>query len=434
MATTTQTAEAGTSRPPPAERAAAALDAALSRLSSSPRPRPIWLDCDPGHDDAMAILLACHLPQHCRLVGVSTVACNQSLEKVTRNALDVLSAVGCGGGRVPVVAGAARPLVRPGLPPGCPEIHGDSGLDGPEGGPLLPHCGDAPLMDDEAQRPAVAVMHAAIARAAAAEVEAEAAAETGGDGRAPRPPGAPPSARPRAAPRVALVCTGALTNAALLLSVYPQVAGVVEVFVMGGATTGVGNTSPCAEFNIQTDPEALAVLLRAAEPAPTGGAAPGPSAPHPPLRLTLVPLEVTHTALVTPGVLRRLGCGGGGGGGGGGDGPPATPFRRMLGDLLTFFAGSYKRTFAFDHPPLHDPCAVLAAVAPSLFDARRERCEVVTACPLTAGQTVLDRWRQLGRPENVTVAHAMDVEAFWEVVAGAVERADAASPLNKQGT
>jgi inosine-uridine nucleoside N-ribohydrolase len=185
----------------------------------------------------------------------------------------------------------------------------------------------------------------------------------------------------------------------------------------------VGNTSPCAEFNIQTDPEALAVLLRAAEPLPVSESAQPPPPLIPPLRLTLVPLELTHTALVTPTVLRRLGCCC--------DESTPTPFRRMLGDLLTFFAASYKRTFAFDHPPLHDPCAVLAALAPALFDMRRERCEVSTACALTAGQTVLDRWRQLGRPENVTVAHSMDVEAFWEVVARAVDGADAASPLNR---
>lgn len=238
------------------------------------------------------------------------------------------------------------------------------------------------------------------------------------------------------------MCTGALTNAALLFSVHPDAAALCEVFVMGGATTGVGNTSPCAEFNIQTDPEALAVLLRAAEPPPPPppleqGQAPPPSPFPPPLHLTLVPLEVTHTALVTPAVLRRLGCGGGSGDDDDGERdatrappPPPTPFRRMLGDLLTFFAASYKRTFGFDHPPLHDPCAVLCALAPSLFEARRERVEVSTACALTSGQLVLDRWRQLGRPDNVTVAHAMDVEAFWEAVARAVDRADGASPLN----
>jgi inosine-uridine nucleoside N-ribohydrolase len=421
MATTTTTAAQPASAAPDAARpsaaaarASSALDAALP---STRRPRPVYLDCDPGHDDAVAILLASHLPEHCRLLGVSTVACNQSLGKVTRNALDVLSAVGRGGGAVPVVAGAARPLVRPGLLPGCPEIHGDSGLDGPAGGPLLPHCGDTAVGGEGVV--AVEAMYAAIARAAREEAEAEEAAARG-RGEA----GAPPQAAP---PRVALVCTGALTNAALLFSVHPDAASLCEVFVMGGSTTGVGNTSPCAEFNIQTDPEALAVLLRAAEPLPlVEGAQPPPLPPPPPvppLRLTLVPLELTHTALVTPAVLRRLGCCC--------DASSPTPFRRMLGDLLTFFAASYKRTFAFDHPPLHDPCAVLAALAPALFDTRRERCEVSTACSLTAGQTVLDRWRQLGRPENVTVAHSMDVEAFWEVVARAVDGADAVSPLNR---
>lgn len=468
MATTTTVAADSS---PAAQRAQRALDAALhtSSPSSSARPRPLWLDCDPGHDDAVAILLAAHLPLHCRLLGLSTVACNQSLEKVTRNALDVLSAVGLGGGggggrgAVPVVAGAARPLVRPGLLPGCPEIHGDSGLDGPGGGPLLPRCGDRAVGEEEegprgqgaargtTATSAVEVMYAAIARAAREEAEADdedAARSVGGGGGAAAAGAATTTttATPPPPPRVALVCTGALTNAALLFSVHPDAAALCEVFVMGGATTGVGNTSPCAEFNIQTDPEALAVLLRAAEPPPPlqqckEGAEeerPEDDAPPPfppPLHLTLVPLEVTHTALVTPAVLRRLGCGGSGGDDDGEQDaerppPPPTSFRRMLGDLLTFFAASYKRTFGFDHPPLHDPCAVLCALAPSLFEARRERVEVSTACALTSGQLVLDRWRQLGRPENVTVAHAMDVEAFWEAVARAVDRADGASPLN----
>jgi len=458
-------ADAARQDPDPFRRARAALAKAAAPCGG--RPRPLWLDCDPGHDDAMAILLAAHLPASCRLIGVSTVACNQSLEKVTRNALDVLAAVGRGGGRVPVVAGAARPLIRAGLPAGCPDIHGDSGLDGPRGGPLLPRCGD----EAEGGRPAVEAMYAAIARAAreeaTAEAEAEAEAEvaragagaaaTAGEEGAARTGQGRGRGRGRggAPPRVALVCTAALTNAALLFSVRPECAALCEVFVMGGAVTGVGNTSPSAEFNIQTDPESLAVLLRAAEPlppplpptTPAGVDAGGDPAAAPlprPLHLTLVPLELTHTALVTPRVLGRLGCGRRPAAAAAAAGEQeeqaaaaagaaaASPFRCMLGELLTYFAASYERTFAFEHPPLHDPCAVLAALAPSLFDLRRGRVEVSTHCPLTAGATVLDRWRQLGRPDNVTVAHGMDVAAFWEAVATAVDSADAVSPLNKK--
>jgi inosine-uridine nucleoside N-ribohydrolase len=413
----------------------------------------------------MALLLAAHSSRYCRLLGVSTVACNAPLGATTQNAIDILHAL-ARAHDVPVYSGAARPLVRPGLAPGCPEIHGDSGLDGPQGGPLLPRCGVAARNAAQGSLPqtAVSAMYAAIARAAAEAAAAEAGGEEEQAEEQAPPVAAPcggPAPPPPPPPRVALVCTGALTNAALLLSLYPDVSELCEAFVMGGATTGVGNTSPCAEFNIQMDPEALAVLLRAAEPvavpaaaaAAVAGSSPPPPPPPPrPLQLTLVPLEVTHTALVTPEVLKRLGCGGGsvgrggaeqkgeeeeeGGQGAGGSGssalPSPSPFRRMLRDLLLFFAGSYKRTFAFDHPPLHDPCAVLAALAPSLFVLRRERLEVSLSCPLTAGLTVLDRWRQLGRPDNVTIAHEMDVPAFWEAVAMAVNAADRVSPLNNR--
>jgi inosine-uridine nucleoside N-ribohydrolase len=94
-------------------------------------PVPIWLDCDPGHDDAIAILLACHSPS-VRLIGISTLHGNQTVDKTTHNALRMLSVAGCRS--VPVVAGQAKPLMRP--LKSCPEIHGQSGLDcGGEGFP-----------------------------------------------------------------------------------------------------------------------------------------------------------------------------------------------------------------------------------------------------------------------------------------------------------
>ena len=85
----------------------------------------IVLDCDPGHDDAIALLLAAGDPR-IELLAVTTVAGNQTLEKVTRNALAVATIAGID---VPIAAGADRPLVRPQIV--APEIHGESGLDGP---------------------------------------------------------------------------------------------------------------------------------------------------------------------------------------------------------------------------------------------------------------------------------------------------------------
>ena len=90
-------------------------------------PTPILLDCDPGHDDAIALLLALASPE-VELVGVTTVAGNQTLEKTTANALRVLELVGRGD--VPVAAGADRPLVRE--RDVAAHVHGESGLDGPD--------------------------------------------------------------------------------------------------------------------------------------------------------------------------------------------------------------------------------------------------------------------------------------------------------------
>ncbi len=76
-----------------------------------PTSKVIWLDCDPGHDDAVALILACFAP-NCELIGVSTTAGNQTLDKTTLNALRVLRLIGHG--QIPVVAGADRPLLAKG--------------------------------------------------------------------------------------------------------------------------------------------------------------------------------------------------------------------------------------------------------------------------------------------------------------------------------
>ena len=208
-----------------------------------------------------------------------------------------------------------------------------------------------------------------------------------------------PSARP------VLVATGALTNVALLFSVYPELAGAVEVVLMGGAL-GKGNTGPVAEFNIQCDPEAARIVFES-------GA-----------NLTMVPLEVTHTALVTPEVRERL------------LGNPATSgrspsrFRRLVDELMRFFADTYKEVFDFEDPPLHDPCAVAYAVAPEMFETRDLRVDVECGSELCAGQTVVDWWRQSPeKPINCRVCVKMDVGKFWDAMCEAVDNANVACPL-----
>jgi inosine-uridine nucleoside N-ribohydrolase len=170
---------------------------------------PILLDCDPGHDDAIALLLALASPE-LQLLGVTTVAGNQTLQKTTANAIRVLDFAGRDD--IPVAAGAERPLVRD--PYVAAFVHGETGLDGPD----LP----------PPQREPVA--------AHAVEFLAEQIRARNG--------------------AVTLVPTGPLTNVALLLALHPD-ARPERIVLMGGAVAE-GNVTPAAEFNVWADPEAAA--------------------------------------------------------------------------------------------------------------------------------------------------------------------------------
>lgn len=204
----------------------------------------IILDCDPGHDDAIALLLA-HGNPNIDLVAVTTVHGNQTIEKVTRNALAVATVAGITG--VPFAAGAHRPLVR--TAEVAESIHGDSGLDGP----VLPE----PAFEAD-ERHAVDLIIDTIMS---------------------HDPGT-----------ITLVPTGALTNIALAVRKEPRItARVKEVVLMGGGYH-VGNWSAAAEFNIVIDPEAAHIVFNEA------------------WKLTMVGLDVTHQALATPEVVAAIGA------------------------------------------------------------------------------------------------------------------------------
>jgi inosine-uridine nucleoside N-ribohydrolase len=165
-------------------------------------PTPIILDCDPGHDDAIALLLALASPE-LEVLGVTTTYGNQTLGKTTANALRVLELVGRAD--VPVAAGAERPLERELVV--AAHVHGESGLDGP----ALPPATTEPVSDD-----VVAFI-------------------------AERRP-------------VTLVPTGPLTNVARYLDAHGN-EGIERIVLMGGAIAE-GNFTPAAEFNVWCDPEA----------------------------------------------------------------------------------------------------------------------------------------------------------------------------------
>ena len=206
------------------------------------QPKKIILDCDPGHDDAIALLLA-HGNPNIELLAVTTVVGNQTLEKVTRNALSVARIANIT--NVPFAAGAVRPLIR--NVEVAPDIHGDSGLDGP----VLPE----PAIQLDKRHAIDLIIDIIMSH--------------------------PPKT-------VTLVPTGGLTNIAMAVRKEPKIVERVKEVVLMGGGYHVGNWSAVAEFNIKIDPEAAHIVFNEK------------------WLVTMVGLDLTHQALATPEVIEKI--------------------------------------------------------------------------------------------------------------------------------
>ncbi|KAH7102919.1 uridine nucleosidase [Auriculariales sp. MPI-PUGE-AT-0066] len=209
----------------------------------------LWLDCDPGHDDAIALLLALHVPG-AELLGVSTVHGNAHAHLTLANAGRLLHAYGAPPHFLPH-GGAAKPLIRPARVD--LEIHGLDGLGGVEG---LPPATDTLRTRQPSPLHAIEGMKLALQTYKPGEVT--------------------------------IVTTGPLTNLALFASVHPElVLNTKEIIFMGGGV-GLGNRSAAAEYNILCDPEAAQIVLDL------------------PVPKVMIPLNVTHTAIFTTDHMKRL--------------------------------------------------------------------------------------------------------------------------------
>jgi inosine-uridine nucleoside N-ribohydrolase len=294
---------------------------------------PILIDCDPGHDDAMALLLALASPE-LELLGVSTVHGNTTLANTTVNALKVLELAGRGD--VEVAAGADRPLTREART--ADHVHGASGLDGPD----LPPPAGSPVA------------------AHAVDFLAE---------------------RLRAAPEpVTLIPTGPLTNIALLLARHPEATEKIERIVLMGGAIAEGNITPAAEFNVWVDPEAAARVFASD------------------VDVTMVGLDVTHRALMTPAHADELRASGRVG--------------EVVAELFAFYNRFHSRVYDLPGSPVHDALAVAHVVSADLLRTRRCNVEVDCASELCRGRTVADIWNVTGRPANAHVATEVDGPTF----------------------
>ncbi|MDP4552559.1 nucleoside hydrolase [Alkalihalobacillus macyae] len=202
--------------------------------------RRVIIDCDPGHDDAISIILAAS-SDRIHIEGITTVAGNVEVEKTTLNALRVCELLGLD---VPVARGAEQPLVK--TREFAPDIHGDSGLDGPQ----LPEVPKKTAIDQHA-----------------VDFIIEKVMKSDGE--------------------ITLVPTGPLTNIALAIQKEPTIVEKIkEIVLMGGGT--FENWTPTAEFNIYVDAEAAEIVFNCGVP------------------VTMFGLDVTHQAITTPAILDRI--------------------------------------------------------------------------------------------------------------------------------
>jgi purine nucleosidase len=206
-------------------------------------PQPIIIDCDPGQDDALAILLALGSPDELEVLAITAVAGNVPLRLTERNARKVAAL----GGRtdIPVHAGCDRPMVRDLVT--AEFVHGKTGLDGAD----LPEP-SVPLAGEHAVQAIIRML------------------------------------RDHPSGTVTLCPVGPLTNIAMAMRLAPDIVARIKAIVLMGGAIGVGNITPAAEFNIYVDPHAADVVFRSGAPIMMHG------------------LDVTHKALVTPSRLKAI--------------------------------------------------------------------------------------------------------------------------------
>ncbi|THV74776.1 Inosine/uridine-preferring nucleoside hydrolase [Aureobasidium pullulans] len=344
---------------------------------------PVWVDCDPGHDDAFALILAAQNPAF-NLLGVSTVVGNCTLPKTTRNALSVLTAIKRTD--VSVFPGAEKPFCRE-HPQWGSDVHGKTGIDGADD---LPEPG-VPARTDKL---AVIAMAEALL------------------------------AQPKGTPW--LVLLGSFTNIAIMLSLYPEVANHIKgLTIMGGAVGNhftnappghrngeedrVGNSTWWAEFNAMCDPEASRAIF---------------SNPHLNIKTTLIPLDVTHLVMIEEEVIELML-----------HGPSMKPgsvkpseSRKIFTDLLKFFRGEYRKIHNLDGP-LHDPIAVavildeegVEKVGFNYGDNERFSIDLVLEGE-QVGRTVATKLP--AGAQGVKIPRGLDVKEFWRVLERALAVSD----------
>lgn len=303
--------------------------------------RNIIIDCDPGQDDAVAILLALASPDEINVLGITTVGGNVPLSWTESNARRICELVGRQD--MKVFAGASQPLMRKLVT--AEWIHGDTGMDGAD----LPD----PTMPLQQMHAVSFIVETCLA--------------------------APDKS-------ITICPIGPMTNVALALMKSPEIIPKIkEIVCMGGAIKEFGNTTPAAEFNIYVDPQAAKVVLDSG------------------ISMVMMPLDVTHKALVTPKRLQDFK-------------DLNSPVGNVCGGMLDFFNRFDMSRYGFDGGPLHDPCVVAYLIEPEIFSGRHVHLDIEVSSELTMGQTVADWWNIQEKSANAFICDQLDDNRFFELL------------------
>jgi len=325
----------------------AILMSALAATSLMAAPRELIIDTDPGADDVVALLLAMASPDELRIRAITTVAGNVRLDKTSRNAR--LAREWAGREDIPVYAGAGRPLLR--TPIYAAEVHGEEGLTG---APV--HEPKAPLAQGNAVQYLVDTLGAA----------------------------APHS--------ITVAMLGPQTNLALALVQKPEIVqGIKEVVVMGGAHFNGGNITPAAEFNLYADPHAAAVVLASG------------------VKLTYLPLDVTHKLLTSEARLRQLAA-------------LNNRASKLVVDILNAYVQHDMQLYGMPGGPVHDASVIAYLLQPGLFQGRDIHMTIDSREGPSFGQTLADWYGVLGQPANVTWIENGDAQGLFDLLSARLAR------------
>lgn len=273
------------------------------------------------------------------VLGITVVAGNVPLPLTELNTRKIVELAGRPD--IPIFAGCAEPTDR--ILVTAEHVHGRTGLDGPT------------LPDPQAQ----------LQSAHAVDFIIETL---------------------RSTPDVTLCPLGPLTNIATTLKRAPDIAqNIREIVLMGGGYFEGGNITPAAEFNIYVDPTAADIVFRSGVP------------------ITVLPLDVTHQALVTPPRLEAF---------------RALPNRAgpAIAELTDFFERYDKEKYGSEGAPLHDPTVIAYLLDPTLFESRHINVTIETQSDLTLGATVADWWRVTDRVRNATWVRNINADGFFKLL------------------